>query len=227
MSPKMKILIAVLVAIITLTVSGTMAVLAQEDDEPELNEEELIEELDEIMPGARLFMASIGSGELLPRVAEILGIPEEELTAAFAEARQETIDERGEEAFYRFLERAIAEGLITEEEAQEIEEWWQQKPGTLNRAMLRNAFSRMCPNPEALADEACRQFQEMRRNMWQWNQGIGAAEESADETRAWRGNKPAALNQMSPQRRVMKAARGRQMIAVSNEGQGPLSYQAD
>lgn len=227
MSKKMKILIAVLVAIITLTVSGTMAVLAQEDDEPETDEGELIEELDEIVPGARLFMASIGSGELLSRVAEILGIPEEELTAAFKEARLEMIDERGEEAFHAFLERAIAEGLITEGEAQEIEEWWQQKPGALNRAMLRNAFSRMCPNPEAMTDEACRQFQEMRRNMWQWRQEIGASEGSAGEIKAWTGNKPAALNQMSPQRRVMKAVRGRQMIAVSNEWQGPLPYQAD
>ena len=119
MSKKLKVLIAVLVAIITLTVSGTMAVLAQDDDEPELDEEALIEELDEIVPRARLFMASIESGELLSKVADILGISEEELEDAFARARQEIMAERGEEAFYEFLDRAVAEDLITEEEARE------------------------------------------------------------------------------------------------------------
>ncbi len=227
MSKKMKILIAVLVAVITLTVSGAMAVLAQENDEPEPDEEELIEELDEIMPRARLFAASVGSGELLSRVAEILGISEEELKDAFAEAKQEMIAERGEAALDKFLERALAEELITEEEAQEIREWWQQKPEALNWAMLREAFSRMRQNPDALTNEARGQFKEMRRNIWQWRQGISAQEEEAGEIRAWRGNKPAALNQMSPQPRAMKAVRGRQMIAVPEGWQGPLPYQAD
>lgn len=226
MSKKMKVLIAVLVAIITLTVSGTMAVLAQDDDEPEPDEEALIEELDEIVPRGGLFMAS-GSGELLFRVAGILGISEEELEDAFNQARQEMIAERGEKAFYELLDRAVAEGLITEEEAAEITDWWEQKPEALDWAMLRNAFSRMCQNPEALTNEACRQFKEMRRNMWQWRQGSGAPEESADETGAWRGNKPAALNQTSSQPRIMQAERGRQMIAVSERRQGLQQCLAD
>jgi len=225
MSKKMKVLIAVLVAILTLTVSGAMAVLAQDDDEPEPDEEELIEELDEIVPRVRLFMASAGSGELLSRVAEILDIPEEALRDAFEEAKQEIADERGEQAFYEFLDRAVAEGLITDGEAEDIREWWEQKPEALNRAMLRNAFSRMCQNPEALTNEACRQFKEMRRNMWQWCQGIGASEESADETGAWRGNKPAALSQLSPKPRIMNAVRGRHMIAVPEGWRGSLPYQ--
>jgi hypothetical protein len=225
MSKKMKVLIAVLVAVITLTVGGAMAVLAQEDNEPEPDEEALIEELAEIMPRARLFAASMGSGELLSRVAEILGISEEELEDAFAEARQGIIAERGEEALDQFLERALAEELITEEEAQAIREWWQQKPEALNRAMLRKAFSGMCPNPRALTDEACQQFKEMRRNIWQWRQGTGAQEENAGEVRAWRGNGPAASNLMPSQPRAMKAVRGRQMIAVAEGWQGQLSSQ--
>lgn len=225
MSKKLKVLIAVLVAIITLTVSGTVAVLAQDSDEPEPDEEELIEELDEIVPRVRLFAASVGSGELLSRVAERLGISEEELTDAFAQAKEDIMAERGEEAFYELLDRAVAEGLITEEEAQEIKEWWQQKPEALNWAMLRKAFPSMCQNPEALTDEAGGQFKEMRRNMWQRLQGIGKSEENAGEIKAWRGNRPAALNQMSAQPRVMKAGRGRQMIAVAESQQGPMSFQ--
>ncbi len=225
MSKKLKVLIAVLVAIITLTVSGTVAVLAQDNDESEPDEEALIGELNEIMPRARLFAGSAGSGELLSRVADILGISEEELEDAFNRAREEMITERGEQAFDELLDRAVAEGLITEEEAQQIREWWQQKPEALNQAMLRNALSRMCQNPETLTNEACRQFKEMRRNMWQWRQGIGAQEESAGEIKAGNGNKPTTSNPMSAQPRAMKAVRGRQMIAVSQGWQGSLSSQ--
>jgi hypothetical protein len=217
MSKKLKVLIAVLVAILTLTVSGTVAVMAQENEEPEPEEEALVEELEELIPRIRLFMSTMEPNELLSRVADKLGISEEELSDAFAQAKEDIMAERGEQAFDKLLDRAVEEGLITEAEAAEIADWWEQKPEAFNRAMLRKAFSRMCQNHETLTNEACGQFKEMRRNMWQWRQGIGAAEESADETGAWRGNKPAALNQMSSQPRIMKAARGRQMIAVSEE----------
>ncbi len=149
MSKKMKVLIAVLVAVLTLALSGTVAVLAQEEDEPEPEEEELLEDLNEIMPGARMF-ASTESSELLSRVAEILGISEEELSDAFAQAKQEMLVERYDAAFNEYLERAIAEGLITEEEAEDIREWWEQRPEALNWARLRNAFGMMRPHHESL-----------------------------------------------------------------------------
>ncbi|MBC8477308.1 MAG: hypothetical protein H8D49_03085 [Dehalococcoidia bacterium] len=217
MSKKLKVLIAVLVAILTLTVSGTVAVLAQENEEPEPEEEALVEELEELIPRVRLFMSAMEPNELLSRVAEKLGISEEELNDAFAQAKEDIMAERGEQTFDELLDRAVEEGLITEEEAAEIADWWEQKPEAYNRAMLRNAFSGMCQNLDGLTDEACGQFKEMRRNTWQWRQGTGAAEGSAGETRAWKGNKQAALNQTSAQPRVMKAARGRQMVAVSGE----------
>lgn len=212
MSKKMKVIIAVLVAILTLTVSGAVAVLAQEDDEPEPDEEELIEELDEITPRFRLFMASIESDELLSKLAEILDIPEDELREAFEEARQEIISERQEKAFHEFLNRMIEEGLINDDEAAEIEEWWQDKPEALNWALLQKAFSMMCPQRN-LTDDEPSQFREMRQNKWQWRQGIGTSDET-DETRARAGNKPVALNQLSPKPQIMNAVRGRHMIAA-------------
>ncbi len=212
MSKKLKVLIAVLVAILTLTISGTVAVLAQEDEEPEPEPEEkaLVGELEELMPGARLFMSRMEPGELLSRVADKLGISEEELSDAVEQAREDIMAERGEQAFDEFLERALAEGLITEEEAAEIADWWEQKPEAFNRTLLGRAFSGVCRNPGALTDEACSRFKEMRRNIWRWRHGIGAA----DETGAGRGNR-AALSQASGQSRIMQAARGRQMMAVS------------
>ncbi|NQT05410.1 MAG: hypothetical protein HQ577_05305 [Dehalococcoidia bacterium] len=226
MSKKMKVLIAVLVAILTLTVSGTVAVLAQENEEPE-PEEALVEELEELIPRARLFMSTMKPGELLSRLADRLGISEEELNDAFAQAKEDIMAERGEQTFDELLDRAVEEGLITEEEAAEIADWWEQKPEAFNRAMLKKAFSGMCQNLDGLTDEAYGQLKEMRRNTWQWRQGTGAAEGSAGETRAWKGNKSAALNQTSAQPRIMQAARGRQMIAVSEGWQGSQQCQAD
>jgi len=237
MSKKMKVLIAVLVAILTLTVSGAVAVLAQEDEEVELDEEELLGELNEIMPRAKMFV-STESSELLSRVAEILGISEEELSGAFAQARQEMTAERCEEAFYEFLERAVEEGLITEEEAEEIEEWWEQRPEALNWAQLRNAFCIMRSNPESLTDNGWKGFQGVRQNIQQRlkecknpelrlemlekaiEEGL-ITEEDASEIKAWTGNKPATLNQLSPQPRIMNAVRGRQMIAIQEGWHGP------
>ncbi len=132
MSKKMKVLIAVLVAVLTLTVSGAVAVLAQEDEEVEPDEEELLGELNEIMPRVKMFV-STESSELLSRVAEILDISEEELSDAFAQAKREMMAERCEEAFYEFLEQAIEEGLITEEEAEEIKAWTDNTPAALSQ----------------------------------------------------------------------------------------------
>ncbi|MBU2535169.1 MAG: hypothetical protein ABIK32_07675 [Chloroflexota bacterium] len=241
MSKKMKVLIAVLVAILTLTVSGAVAVLAQEDEEVEPDEEELLGELNEIMPRVRMFV-STESSELLSRVAKILSISEEELSDAFAQAKQEMMAERCEEAFYEFLERAVEEGLITEEEAEEIEEWWEKRPEALNWTKLRNAFCIMRSNPESLTDNGWKGFQGVRQNIQQRlkecknselrmemlekaiEEGL-ITEEDASEIKVWTGNTPAALNQLSPKPRIMNEVRGRHMIAIQEGWHGPRTYQ--
>jgi hypothetical protein len=241
MSKKMKVLIAVLVAILTLTVSGAVAVLAQEDEEVEPDEEELLGELNEIMPRVKMFV-STESSELLSRVAEILGISEEELSDAFAQAKQEMMAERCEEAFYAFLERTVEEGLITEEEAEEIKEWWEQKPEALDWTQLRNAFCMMRSNPESLTDNGWEGFKGVRQNiqlrlqefrnpelrMEMLEQAIEEgfiSEEDVDGIREWTGNRPAALSQLSPKPRIMNEVRGRHMIAIKEGWHGPRTYQ--
>jgi flagellar basal body-associated protein FliL len=242
MSKKMKILIAVLVAILTLTVSGAMAVLAQEGEEPELDEEELIEETNEPMPGLRMFAAALASDKILSRVSDILGVSEEELSDAFMQAKQEMMDERCEEAFYEFLDRAVAEELLTEGEAQDIKEWWEQKPEALNSALLQKAFFMMRPCPEPLANNGWKEFKGIKRNIQQRlgncaepelrlemlekaiEEGL-ISEGEAAEIKAWTGNKPASLSQLSPKPRIMNEVRGRHMIAVRKGWHGPLPYQ--
>ena len=115
MSKRIKIIVSVVVAMLLLTVGIAVPVMAQEEPTP--------------TPEA-------GTNGLLARVAEILDISEEDLLNAFKQARQEM----KEEAFLRGLDKAVAKGFITQEEADEIKEWWEQKPEVLDRSRLRRTF---------------------------------------------------------------------------------------
>jgi len=111
MSKRMKVLVATLAAVFLLAVGGTAMVMAQEEPAPEA-----------------------GANGLLARVADILGVvTEEQLADAFEQARQEM----RQETFLRFLDRAVEEGRITQEEADEFLEWWEQRPETCDRLLLR------------------------------------------------------------------------------------------
>lgn len=61
---------------------------------------------------------------LLDKVADKLGIDRQQLEDAFTEA----IDEMRDEAQAKWLEKAVDEGWLTEEEAQQYLEWWQARP---------------------------------------------------------------------------------------------------
>jgi hypothetical protein len=108
MSKKAKVLISALVAAILLTIGATAAVVAQEEPTPP--------------PEAR------GQG-FLGRVAEILDITVEELATAIRQARHEV----RADVFSAALERAVAAGTITAEEAEEIRQWLEQRPEALDR----------------------------------------------------------------------------------------------
>jgi len=108
MSKKLKILISALLVATLLTVGTTATVLAEgeeDEDTTAVTEEETKE-------------------GFLNRVADILGIEKEDLVNAFEQARQEMCGA----AFTDHLNEAVAEGLITQEQADEIIEWWEQRP---------------------------------------------------------------------------------------------------
>ena len=112
MSKRVKIIISVLVAVLLLTVGTTAVVIAQEEPTPPSE--------------------THGPG-LIARVAEILGIPQEDLVNAFKQAQQEMIDD----ALDRALDRAVDEGRITELEANEIRQWLEQRPEALDGLFYR------------------------------------------------------------------------------------------
>lgn len=232
MSKKMKILASVLVAVLLLTVGGTTLAMAQEEEEPEPQEEE--------------FTPQIEANALLTRVAEILGISEEELREAFHQARQEMMEERWEKIFNQALDKAVDEGLLTPEEAEEIREWWAQKPEALNLGLLRRAFGLLPPHVKPMPGVRQGQRPEIMPQPWQgpgpraWH-NMGPedydelleralangrlAQEDADKLREWLEKRPEVSNGLSPRVRIFKAFRARQMSAIPKGWQSPLPYQ--
>jgi len=116
-SKKVKILISLVVAILLLAMGGTATVMAQEE---------------ESIPPPRT-----GGEGVLARVADILNIPQEELASAFNQARQEM----RQETFHRFLNKAIGQGCLTQDEADPIINWWQQRPEAVDRICLPRFFN--------------------------------------------------------------------------------------
>ncbi len=110
MSQRVKVLISALVVALLITAGATAVVMAQEEPPPETQ----------------------GHG-LLSRVAAILGIPDDDLASAFKQARQEV----RADVFNAALERAVAAGVITPEEAEEIRQWLEQRPEALDPVLRR------------------------------------------------------------------------------------------
>lgn len=116
MSKKMKILVAVLVAVFTLITAGTITALAQTPTPT---------------PGASPVKPPVGEQRILERVAEILGIPKEKLADAFQQARQEA----REEALDQMIDNAVKRGAITEAEGKQIKDWWAKRPAVLKKVL--------------------------------------------------------------------------------------------
>jgi len=125
MSKKVKVLVSVLVAVVLLTVGGAATVVAQNDGPTPIPE-----------PSTKTLMVTANTTGLLARVALILEIPEEDLTSAFKQAQQEM----RQEAFIRFLDKAVEEGRLTQEEADGTKEWREQKPEALDPALFPHAL---------------------------------------------------------------------------------------
>ena len=63
------------------------------------------------------------------KLAEILGLDEGEVADAVQQAHQEMREEMQQQR----LQKAIDEGLITEEEAEQIQEWWDSRPEAMQQ----------------------------------------------------------------------------------------------
>lgn len=83
--------------------------------------------------GSATVMAQETTGEptrlsLFARMANILGLEEEQVQAAYEQARQEMRDERFEEMVGQRLDALVESGRITQEQADELREWYMSRP---------------------------------------------------------------------------------------------------
>lgn len=72
--------------------------------------------------------ATTAQADLLARVAQILGIDQQKLTDAFVQAGKEM----AQDALTKALDKAVQEGRITQDQANQIKDWWNKKPDVLN-----------------------------------------------------------------------------------------------
>lgn len=109
MSKKMKSLVVVLVAVFLLTVGTTVALAQEGSDQPP--------------------QPQPVSNPLWAKVAQLLGISEQELTDAFAQAHQQLRQEKIDQ----YLAEAVEKGIITQDEAKQITEWWAKRPAAVDK----------------------------------------------------------------------------------------------
>ena len=186
MSKKVKVLVSVLVAAVLLTVGGTATVMAQ--DEPTRTPEATTKGRLATGVGPQIeFSKSFGfvgdnmTAGLLTRVADNLGVTEEELANAYKLAWQEM----KKEAFIRYLDKALENELITEDEYNAIKAWWEVRPEAtdalspraldsqgLHRRHIRSGHGELCTDnmtnllPPAFGSSALR-----GRYMWEGSKG--------------------------------------------------------
>ena len=83
--------------------------------------------------GSATALAQESDGEtsrlgLIARVAKILGQEEQQVQDAFDQARQEMRDERFDEMVGQRLDALVESGRITQEQADELREWYAERP---------------------------------------------------------------------------------------------------
>ncbi|MCK4324296.1 MAG: hypothetical protein KAW89_07180 [Armatimonadetes bacterium] len=82
------------------------------------------------------------------KVADILGLEDEQVADAFRQASQQM----REEAQQQRLQEAVENGLITEEEAGMIQEWWQDRPEAIQQLGPPGGFNLLGP-PEGFGHQ--------------------------------------------------------------------------
>lgn len=246
MSKKMRVILSALAAVMVLTLGGAAAVLAQEGENTLPDEETTIEgdepavDLEELLPLIQQFMPQGENDGLLAKVAGILDISEEDLKEAFQQVREEMMQAKWEDAFQQALMRALEEGLITQEEADEIQEWWTQKSDVLDARLFRHLFRFTNQPDQPKPGVRLGQRPDIKP---QFRPGLGLSagsdlpasaqpgfqlkEKQAAKIREWMQNRPESSNGRSVRARIFNLLRGQPRIGNQGNGDGQLPFQIE
>lgn len=86
---------------------------------------------------ATAFAGSSDDNEtFISKVADTLGVDDDEVSEAMDQARQEMREEAQQEA----LAQAVEDGVLTQDEADEIQAWWDARPEVLDDVEVRQAL---------------------------------------------------------------------------------------
>ena len=165
MSKKVKVLISILVAVLLLTMGGITMVMAEGEEEttppPEISANGLLERIADALEidqedlinafkQAQQEMKEKAFKQAQQEMKEkaFKQAPQEMKEKAFKQAPQEMKEkafkqapqEMKEKAFISRLNQAVAEGHVTQEEADEIRGWWTEKPEALNPDLFPHAL---------------------------------------------------------------------------------------
>ncbi len=118
--------------------------------------------------------------EVFVKVAETLGVDADELGEALAQARTEVAQEKRDAR----LDQLVEDGVLTQEQVDEIKAWQAERPAALDD--LGHAGGRIGPaNEDRLA---------------QLVEDGTLTQEEADEILAWHNDRPDALSEVRPNR---------------------------
>ncbi len=144
------------------------------------------------------FRGGVRGGEVLDRVASILGIERTELDEAFAQAKSEIKDEKQAEALAALVEN----GTLTEPEAAAIGEWLESRPLVMNgiKPDHRNVFkfhkggldgsrTGSVPGIMSISPEHLARLVEAGK----------LSQEDADAIQAWLDARPDAVDKLVPE----------------------------
>ena len=198
-SKKVKVLVSVLVAVVLLMVGGAATALAQEEP---VQEEPVQEEPIELELEPAPYFRAHG---VLTKVAEILGITPEELIDIFKQAKQDL----EKEAFIKYVEKAVEKGIISPEEAEEIINWWEDRP---------EAVDRLFPWPHILQAVRSRH---MRGDNGNVTEEVFITPGKAGQIKLQLRDRLNTSDLPVPHARTFKAVRNRQQIAVPEGWKGP------
>ncbi|MEE8420579.1 MAG: hypothetical protein V3R92_03875 [Dehalococcoidales bacterium] len=246
MSKKMRVILSILAAVMVLTLGGAAAVLAQEGENTLPDEEATIEgdgpsvDVEELLPLIRRFMPQADNDGLLAKVAGILDIPEADLKEAFQQARQEMRQAKWEDAFQQALTLALEEGLITPEEAEEIREWWTQKPEVLDAKLFRHLFRFTSQPDQPKPGVRLGQRPEIKPQPWPGmglsagsdlpgnaQPGLQLNEKQAVKIREWLQNRPESSNGRPVRARIFNALRGQPRTGNQGNDNGQFPFQLE
>ncbi len=141
-------------------------------------------------------------GTLIARVAEILGIDQQELENALKQAQTES----REETLNARLQELIAEGTLTQEQANELKAWMEAKPdvpmvppGQLEEALDNGIITQEQVDQLKTWMEAKPDIPEIMPTMGERlvKEGI-ITQQQADEYKAWMESRPADIPKVGP-----------------------------